>query len=200
MEGRYPSFESIKKTNHTNLNFLVDYSPDEISRRLSSYYRFTFVRHPLARLVSAYRNKMLEIKDYQLHYGRKIIQKYRKNFDPETKGDDVTFTEFVRFLLDSPVAKMNEHWQPFDRLCQPCVISYDFIGDYESLEDEANYVLEKSGTSVRWPPRQGFYKPTKDDEVKKFYGSVEMALVKRLLEKYQLDFTLFGYDPNRYLS
>ena len=95
---------------------------------------------------------------------------------------------------------MNEHWQPFSLLCQPCIVSYNFIGVYESLEDEANYVLERSGTSARWPPQQAFYKPMADEEVKKLYKSLDSNMIKSLVQKYHLDFSLFGYDPEEFLS
>jgi dermatan 4-sulfotransferase 1 len=38
-------------------------------------------------------------------------------------GDDVTFSEFVRYLLDEDVERKNEHWMPIYNLCQPCAVS-----------------------------------------------------------------------------
>ena len=201
MQGRYPSFEAIKKTNHSALDFMYKYTPDEISYRLEHYFKFTFVRHPLSRLVSAFRNKLHEnFVDYQRRYGIAIIKEYRKNFDPKTKGDDVTFEEFVRYLLGMSTIRMNEHWRPFVELCQPCHVPYNFLGVYENLTQEANAVLEHTKAKIRWPERQHFYKPTTTDDVKKLYKEVPARLVHQLIAKYKKDLDLFSYDPSEYVS
>lgn len=202
MQGRYPSFKSIRKTNHTALDFINKYKPDQIAYRLQHYFKFTFVRHPLSRLVSAFRNKLHEEKlvDMQRRYGIPIIKKYRKNFDPNTKGDDVKFEEFVHYLVDVPTVQMNEHWRPFVELCQPCHVSYDFLGVFENLTYEANAVLEHVHTKVRWPERQGFYNPTTADDITKLYKEVPASLVHQLLAKYKMDFDFFQYDPSQYVS
>lgn len=61
--------------------------------------------------------------------GRIIIRKYRPNASNEslTRGDDVTFSEFVRYLGDyrpgKYVAPLDAHWRPYSELCLPCLVS-----------------------------------------------------------------------------
>ncbi|XP_077136789.1 carbohydrate sulfotransferase 14-like, partial [Ranitomeya variabilis] len=93
---------------------------------------FLFLREPLERLLSAYRNKFGEIKEYQQQYGLEIVRS-----TVASKGDDLTFFKFLRYLLDEDEEKMNEHWMPIYQLYQPCAVPYDFIGTYEWLREDA---------------------------------------------------------------
>lgn len=188
----------LKMDHKRDLVFLGDLKPDEIRYRLQHYFKFLFVRDPMERLLSAYRNKFGEIKEYQLKYGVEIVQRYRKN-PGKTTGDDVTFSEFLRYLLDEEVERMNEHWMPIYNLCQPCVVRYDFIGSYERLNQDANYVLEQvqAPPFVRFPERQAWYKPVTPETLHYFLCNTPKGLLKELLPKYILDFSLFAYPlPN----
>jgi hypothetical protein len=107
---------------------------------------FLIVRHPFARLVSAYRDKLEHLNGapvkeknfYYTRYGKVIVAKYRSeaikrfgaNFFNEannfgspvnvTRGrrtaDLPTFWEFVQFVKSSTVSRMDEHWCPVYRL------------------------------------------------------------------------------------
>ncbi|XP_030628776.1 carbohydrate sulfotransferase 14 [Chanos chanos] len=191
----------VKMDHRADLVFLSDFPPEEIRYRLQHYFKFLFVREPMARLLSAYRNKFGEIEAYQRKYGVEIIRRYRKGHakDVASAGDDVTFTEFVRYLLDEDPERMNEHWMPIYNLCQPCAIGYDFIGSYERLESDAAYVLERVGAPphVRFPERQTWYKPVTKETLHYYLCSVPQKLLRELLPKYILDFSLFSYPlPN----
>ncbi|XP_007259579.2 carbohydrate sulfotransferase 14 [Astyanax mexicanus] len=192
----------VKMNHRADLLFLSDLQPEEIRHRLRHYFKFTFVRDPMARLLSAYRNKFGEIESYQRKYGAEIVRRYRKTRTKDKRtiaGDDVTFTEFVRYLLDEDVERMNEHWMPMYNLCQPCAVEYDFIGSYERLESDAAYVLERVGAPahVHFPERQTWYKPVTKETLHYYLCSVPQKLLRELLPKYILDFSLFGYPlPN----
>ncbi|XP_015270361.1 PREDICTED: carbohydrate sulfotransferase 14 [Gekko japonicus] len=188
----------LKMDHKRDLIFLSDMKPEEIRYRLKHYFKFIFVRDPMERLLSAYRNKFGEIKEYQLKYGVEIVKKYRKN-PGKTTGDDVTFSEFLRYLLDEEVEKMNEHWMPIYSLCQPCAVRYDFIGSYERLNEDANYVLERvqAPSFIHFPERQSWYKPVTPQTLHYYLCNTPRGLVKDLLPKYILDFSLFAYPlPN----
>ncbi|XP_009999761.1 PREDICTED: carbohydrate sulfotransferase 14 [Chaetura pelagica] len=188
----------LKMDHKSDLVFLGDLRPAEISYRLKNYYKFLFVRNPMERLLSAYRNKFGEIKEYQQKYGVEIARRYRKD-GGNSAGDDVTFSEFLRYLLDEEVERMNEHWMPIYNLCQPCAVRYDFIGSYERLSADANRVLRRvqSPSSVRFPERQPWYKPVTPETLQYYLCNTQRWLIKELLPKYILDFSLFAYPlPN----
>ena len=112
------------------------YSEEELRSRLKEYAKFMFVRHPMERLVSAYRDKFVnnnrsQEKWFFSRYGRKIIKRYRANATRESfaKGHDVTFAEFVQYVIDLPRSNhhimFDNHWRPMHDLCFPCAIQYD---------------------------------------------------------------------------
>lgn len=192
---------NIKMDHRSDLLFLSSLKPKEIRYRLKNYFKFMFVREPMERLLSAYRNKFGEIEAYQKKYGAEIIRRYRKGHvkDSSVTGDDVTFDEFVRYLLDEDVERMNEHWMPIYNLCQPCAVSYDFIGSYEHLESDAEFVLQRIGAPphIRFPERQTWYKPVTTETLHYYMCSLPQKLLRELLPKYILDFSLFTYPlPN----
>jgi len=110
---------------------LDNYTSEEIRYRLDHFMKFMFVRHPLERLLSAYRNKFNQnyssSEYFRSRYGRQIIKQYRTNATEESlaKGHDVTFGEFVQYIIDPRTlsrASFNEHWRPMHDLCLPCSI------------------------------------------------------------------------------
>ncbi|KAE8294524.1 Carbohydrate sulfotransferase 14 [Larimichthys crocea] len=202
LSGALESVDINSKMNHhSDLVFLSSLKPEEIRYRLKHYFKFMFVREPMERLLSAYRNKFGEIQSYQKKYGVEIVKRYRKSRakDAPIKGDDVTFGEFVRYLLDEDVERMNEHWMPMYNLCQPCAVNYDFIGSYERLESDSAYVLQHVGVPphIQFPERQTWYKPVTTETLHYYLCSLPQKLLKELLPKYILDFSLFTYPlPN----
>ena len=130
------------------LSSLNNYRPDEIENRLKNYFKFMFVRHPFERIVSAYLDKFVRENNFQTIYGTDIIKRYRPNATEESlkEGRDVTFEEFVRHVVDSASLEdqtLNEHWQKFYLTCHPCSIQYDFIGKFETLHEDAEFVLKR---------------------------------------------------------
>ncbi|NXN97072.1 CHSTE sulfotransferase, partial [Rhinopomastus cyanomelas] len=190
---------ALKMDHRSGLVFLGDLRPDEIRYRLEHYFKFLFVRDPMERLLSAYRNKFGEIEEYQRRYGLEIVRRYREGGAGASAGDDVTFSEFLRYLLDEDAERMNEHWMPIYNLCQPCAVRYDFIGSYERLNADADYVLERvrSPPFVRFPERQAWYKPVTAETLHYYLCNTRRRLIQDLLPKYILDFSLFAYPlPN----
>ena len=59
---------------------LVQFSAEEAADRLARYFKFMFVREPLERLVSAYRDKMIRDSAYRKFYVPKILTSYRPGY------------------------------------------------------------------------------------------------------------------------
>ncbi|CAK9817069.1 Carbohydrate sulfotransferase 11 [Anthophora plagiata] len=181
---------------------LSNYTLPEIERMLATYDKLIVVRHPLERLLSAYRNK-LEAKHekssryFQTRFGKKIIRRYRHNATEESlrKGDDVTFREFVEFVTDnSSNETRNEHWRPIYELCQPCLVNYNLVSKYESLVEDATEVLERMGVeSVNFPTKTTNSEPTAR-KLEKYYSTLTYKQLRKLANLYKLDLRLFDYS------
>ena len=166
-------------------------------RRIGTYFKFMFVRHPLDRLLSAFREKFRLASDYMHTYGRQIVRRYRANATAESleRGHDVTLEEFVRFMVDTGLRfRRDVHWTSQYELCQPCDIRYDFIGHYETLWSDGDYVLERLGISSdvlqfpRWTKNQ-----TTSRRRNSAFDGVRPEYMKRLRKLCSRDYDFFGY-------
>ena len=199
-----PSAIPPKDAHHQKLlRGLHTYSPDEIRYRLEHYFKFMFVRDPLERLLSAYRNKFtVKYNTYfNERFGRRIIRQYRHNPSEESlrRGHDVRFDEFVKYLVDPQTTSnepLNAHWRHYYKLCQPCRVQYDFIGKYETLHEDVRYVLQHLKVDhlvsfPAYPLRKG---PSTSEMLSEAYTNVSSHDIHKLWEMYSIDFAMFQYD------
>ena len=130
------------------------------------------------------------------------MKRYRKNQGRNVTGADVTWPEFVQYVNNLKRGDFNEHWAPYDELCQPCVVNYDFLGHYENLEDESNYVIRQLGAEKRvaFPQRQYFYHPSSKNKVVSMFNLLNTTLRERLLEVYGNSYDLFRYKRPDFLK
>ncbi|XP_045112573.1 carbohydrate sulfotransferase 10-like [Portunus trituberculatus] len=129
-------------------NLMPHPSPQE---DLSSFTAFLVVRHPFQRLLSAYRDKLLnrlehtQFSWFRDQYGSSIIQNHRRHPKPQRYQDVPTFREFVEYLIVTPVWEYNEHWRPYYMTCAPCHQRYSIIMKLDSIELESNYLVHITG-------------------------------------------------------
>uniref|UniRef100_A0A8C2KHL6 Carbohydrate sulfotransferase n=1 Tax=Cyprinus carpio TaxID=7962 RepID=A0A8C2KHL6_CYPCA len=191
-----------------NLRSLSEYSTAEINQRLRTYLKFVFVREPFERLVSAYRNKFTRSYNTAFHkrYGTKIIRRHRVDPQAEAleKGNDVSFEEFVYYLVDPQTQReepFNEHWERVHSLCHPCLIHYDVVGKYETLVQDSRYILKLAGAEgeVKFPAMSKSTRTT-GDMAAKFFNNISPFYQKKLFNLYRMDFLLFNYSVPAYLK
>lgn len=198
-----PSDSVHRKNVFTKLNEL---QAEDIRLRLNTYTKFLFVRHPIERILSAFRNKFeknyTSSAYFKKRFGVKIIKKFRKGIKPEQvppTGDGVKFPEFVSYLLDTYKTSrenLNEHWAPFSSLCNPCHIRYDVIGKYESLASDSEYILSSVGAqdNVHFPE----VVPSKTGNfVETYVNTLTSKQLRNLINMYEKDFRIFDYHFRR---
>ena len=196
--GNYNSVENISTVKHSSMKLLSSYSDDEVSYRLKNYFKFMFVRHPMDRLLSAFRNKFGEhFRDFELKYGVHIVKNFRPNPPAQPRGDDVTFSEFLTYVASTQNHELNEHWSPYTDLCQPCFVNYDYVGQFEFLEDDAMFLLNVLNLDkvVHYPKKQRYYSALSEEEKAAYFESVPFTVLQDVINKFALDFQLFGYQP-----
>ncbi|XP_072135180.1 carbohydrate sulfotransferase 8-like [Mobula birostris] len=170
--------------------------------RLRTYTKALFVREPLERLVSAFRDKFEQPNAYYHPvFGRAIIAHYRPNATRQAllSGSGVTFPEFVRYLLDPrrPLG-LDIHWERVGRLCSPCLIRYDFIGHFESLGAEAQALLRLVGapanlTFPRFKDRHRGVERTSLRLSRRYLAQLSADERRRAQDFYLADYTMFNY-------
>lgn len=182
---------------------LINFTTTEVRHMLNVYTKFIFVRHPFERFLSAYKNKFEQSynssKYFQNRFGRKIVKTFRTNPSQHSllNGDDVTFPEFVAYVT-SKNSVFNEHWTPIDRLCEPCLVDYDFIGKYETLNVDAQYLLEHIGVEEITFPQ---IRPTNTSSyLTKYISKLQYNSLIDLYKIYYNDFKLFRYSLQSYLG
>ncbi|XP_061403987.1 carbohydrate sulfotransferase 8-like isoform X1 [Lethenteron reissneri] len=196
--GNIKSSKVMTQNQVHNFNYtkLSSFDTSGQRSRLDNYTMVMFVREPMERLVSAYRDKFLHSKHYKKVYGRAIISHYRKNPSRMslTGGHDVTFPEMVRFILD-PERPLGQdvHWLPAHHLCQPCLLRYDYLGKVETLGRDAAELLAR----VR-APESVFYSSPKDKRSSAsltgyYLAQLSSKVRQQLYTFYYGDYKLFGY-------
>lgn len=124
------------------------------------------------------------------------------------QGDDVKFEEFVQYVTEEAILgvyQLDHHWRPQYHMCLPCHVNYDFIGHYETLNSDAEYVLAQitrsaganhsTADAVRFPYADVDSRNRNSHEfLQKFYGNVSSYSILRLLRLYKTDYEVFDYD------
>ncbi|XP_036296490.1 carbohydrate sulfotransferase 8 [Pipistrellus kuhlii] len=174
-----------------------------ILHRLRTYTKMLFVREPFERLVSAFRDKFEHPNSYYHPvFGKAILARYRANASGEAlrTGAGVRFPEFVQYLLDvhRPVG-MDIHWDHVSRLCSPCLIDYDFVGKFESLEDDANFFLSlihapRNLTFPRFKDRHAQEARTTAGITRRYFAQLSAPQRQRAYDFYYMDYLMFNYS------
>lgn len=177
--------------------------------------RFIVVRHPFARLLSAYRDKIERPKPkpftpYFKDLQKAIILKYRPEGSNNTSPTP-TFSEFVDYIIDSTehlkTAKDWEEnvvcWSPFWSQCGVCSTDYQVVIKLETMDDDEQFLahmadLKEIQNVHEW---RNLKRTSVSSSVllPKYYGSITKAQIYKLYERYKIDFDLFGYTIDDYL-
>ena len=150
----------------------------ELKWKLSTYTKFIFIRDPIERLVSAYRDSKPEGLFKSQH--------------------NVSFNEWlVKVVLNSTKSGMNRHVTPYNKWCQPCSTKYDFVGELNNFDDDMNAILEHVGARdlVILPKREltHYTEAKSNDVVEAFTTNIPKHLLEQIYEKYYMDYFLFGF-------
>ncbi|NXB10631.1 CHST8 sulfotransferase, partial [Cnemophilus loriae] len=174
---------------------LVTYPPALRKEFLSNYTKVMFTRHPLERLVSAYRDKLLHSEPhYSITVANEIRAMFRKN---KSSPEKVSFQEFVSFIIAKPPHTLDSHWKPMFLLCDPCNIHYDIVGKYETLALDSEHVLKVIGApeSLQYPSlkRYSSEKRTDSDITLEYLRQLTSEQIEKIKKLYEMDFFLFNY-------
>ena len=108
----------------------------------------------------------------------------------------MTFEEFVRYVIwqSENKSQVDVHWRPQYDVCQPCHIKYDYLGYYETMQDDAKYVLEKIGSNVQFPQDDFDSRVPNSNKYMELFENVAVSDIRRILAFYRNDYKVFGYE------
>ncbi|XP_023320692.1 carbohydrate sulfotransferase 13 [Eurytemora carolleeae] len=170
---------------------------------------FLFVRNPFQRLLSAFRDKLedpsIQKKKFNEYYynkyGRRIVMHYRRAKITGPTFKYPRFNEFLEFIVNRDIRHDDEEWAPYFMGCSPCQIKYNFIGHFETLYWDIHLLANKTGLSKEWDDPQDFFQSSTSTEVEKeYYSLVDRDIIRKIYSRYRIDFDLFGYSPDEYIS
>lgn len=150
------------------------------------HFIFTFVRNPFDRLVSAYKDKVVRKNKKNKH---SIFSYYLGGFLMKSKN----FSNFVNRISAIPEVMQEPHFASqyyiiYNRTHKNggTKIAPNFIGKFESLENDWNFLQEKFDLSVL--PHTN---ANKKDDWRDYYDIKTAKLVYKIYKK---DFETFGYE------
>ncbi|MBN2905501.1 MAG: sulfotransferase family 2 domain-containing protein [Rhodobacteraceae bacterium] len=149
-------------------------------------FKFTIVRNPFARVLSAYRSK-IELADNPVRLRRFATM---LGADPDTRPD---FTTFCRFLDNGGVWR-DAHWAPQTELMLLPLDMFDHIGRVETLEADLALIERRLWGEDAVHPLERVGKRTDSGEsLARYYTDEAHEIVARL---HAQDFLRLGYSAD----
>ena len=207
-EMLYRFNKGLRRPGKRNLR-LNSFSPDQQKQMLKTYFKFTFVREPFERLLSAYKDKFVNRRQVTVdrkireYHGREILKNFRPNASKRAlkKLDDITFREFIQYLVTKGSNKsmpvMDWHWNNYVSICGMCAINYDFIGHYETFDQDLADFKQAAGLSPEVAKRFNARTNNKSDTASSllsYYSQIPIEWVDILGQLFRANFEMFNYD------
>jgi len=174
----------------------------ELYKRLVDpmYHNVITVRHPLTRLLSAWRDKFQKnpaTAYFEKKYAKFINERYHDQNDESDNDHYVTFPAFLRYIASEPERYFDFHWKSFHRFCKPCQIRYDYIIKAESSLDDSEELFKdmKISGKVHLPDKYSSSLVPSEH-----FAAISNELLKRIYSKYEMDFLLFDYKIDDFLK
>ncbi|XP_042877396.1 carbohydrate sulfotransferase 9-like isoform X2 [Penaeus japonicus] len=205
----------VTKSDDVNLQVLLKKVFPRISRHTEyemsrDTTKFFAVRHPLDRLVSAYRDKYQNANKvwYYINFGQEMVRMFRTFPKHLTKaevlglqyqvaarvkaGQPVTLAgnpfaqplgpTFREFVLFVLASRhVDPHWMEFHKQCAVCFFDYDFIIKFEKLQSEAVQFLDYLNRSAEFTLQKENSKRSNNDTSTETFCSFYGQISVRLI-------------------
>ena len=173
-----------------------------------TYFKTVMVRHPLERLVSAYRDKkQLEYFRARPKNGffgvpnlglRKLMKDSSEVSEKLSEMDKFAFHSFIinnlfRSKTSWQTAGVQQrHWSQATFLCRLCSINWDFIAKLETIDVDSEYIMDVAGLEGKVSLGMHASKNGIDKVIRYFRGMPKSIFLK-LYKIYESDFEILGY-------
>ena len=176
------------------------------NRRMMMYKfeRYTIVRHPLERLVSAFQDKlrgpllrnpnsMLFEETKHSVLSRCDPQLYKKWKNGEVENVTIDFTCYIIWLAKYGALGGDDHFMTLMNNCQPCHMHYHFYGNFKNFVSDGKQILSRFSNDLSSFSRESYH--TKGKETREllptYYSQLTPGLKKTLYQCIKLDLEFY---------
>jgi len=180
-----------------------DEIPAKIAER-SDYLKLINVRHPFARLLSAWHQKFHRnfhnLKKYVRQFGRPEIEKF-EDFNDENETV-YSFEAFIKYVANrTRMENYDYHWKTMSHICLPCQVNYDIVTMQETSSSDAQFLLEyKKLHGLTYLPGQYNDSPLLSTSLVENFANIPRETIEKLYKIYFMDFVLFDYSIDEFLQ
>ncbi|XP_037784263.1 carbohydrate sulfotransferase 11-like [Penaeus monodon] len=175
----------------------------QVAATSQSATRIMTARHPLTRLVSAYRDKFNDGQRPPVSRWGHLTKRHCRNC---TRPDGtLPFPQFLTLVLTESnskgVAGLDKHYRPYSTVCSPCEIQYDYIFKQETFDEDLRYLTQvlnikevKSGLRTNTKGNA-----TQNSSHLDYYSDIPPEVLKQIYRVYEKDFRIFDYEFPEFL-
>jgi hypothetical protein len=149
------------------------------------FFCFCFVRNPFTRLLSCYLDKIARPTPMR----KSVLEQLGRSDEPG--NPNVSFEEFVAAVRAQPAMAMDPHWALQTLLLLHGKMRYDFVGRFETFDDDMAEILQRLAIPHQYYFRERRNETRAETLTAKFYDDRSIAAVREI---YAADFAAFGYD------
>lgn len=164
--------------------------------------KYTFVRDPYSRVLSAYLNKVAsrlppgEPQENENHFitVARAIDRFRQRRLDTAVYPEVNFEVFLLWVRDAATPLRDDgHWRSQTLMLHWPEVSFDYVGRFERMAEDAPVLLDKMGCDIPFPSQKdiGFAPTHATRKLDIHYTPATYALVNSL---YKDDFINLGYE------
>lgn len=148
------------------------------------YYKFSFVRNPFSRVLSAFLDKI---------EGKAPESKLFFNWVSQDKSRAIDFKNFVAFISQQQPHTRDKHWSLQRRNIFFEFIRYEMVGRLESFNHSIQVIQQNSGIDFSDIKT---HSPHKTDASSKLRNYYDEGTRERVVEIYSEDFKSFNYQTD----
>ena len=170
------------------------------------FERYTIVRHPLERLVSAYRSKfrkpllwhpppgLVSFEEMKREALSKCEPQLFKNWTKVEKADVImNFTCYIVWIAEYGAPEGDDHFMTLVDNCQPCRMRYHFYGNFKSFASDGKQILSRFSNDLSSFIKEGYHETGKQtyDMLPDYYSQLTPSLKKTLHQHIKLDLEFY---------
>ena len=181
----------VHERSEFKLASLVDFDDRSQEYILTSpeFFRFAIVRDPYARLLSAWKDKVLTCAPGYHYLYYQIKGRLPQGNVPDSF---ITFPEFVAAISNDDLITCNPHWRSQVAHVFHPAMNFNFIGRLKSLHEAVSTFVQRAGFAPAQIPPVANASPGG--------GAYDQALADRVYTLYERDFVDLDYARNCWKS